>query len=271
MGSFNLVHSKQKLNSNRHSYLLIKSVYWALKCVNNLSLIRFNKSGRGAEGHVICRTKGSRHKFRIRVICKPRYFFASVPSILLRIEYAPNRSASLGVLHFMNDICYYSILTDGLVIGDKLYIYSYSINLLQSRISGLIIFKGDTCDLFCLALGSTLHSLELKPRSDKQYATAAGCFAVLLQKFQLIVIGLIRLPSGLLTNFSLLCYATKGIVSNSDHKHSIIGQAGRNIRMGKRPIVRGVARNPIDHPHGGGEGKKSPPSRKRTAWGKMKM
>lgn len=176
----------------------------------------------------------------------------------------------LGAFHFKNNICFYALLTDGMLLGHKAFIYTYSAALFDSKTQlSIFINNGDTCDLFTFSVGTNLHSLEKYPNADKAYITSAGCFGVFLQKFKRRYVGLIKLPSGSINIFSLHCFATKGVLCNKENRRQVIGQAGRNRRMGRKSTVRGVAQNPVDHPHGGGEGKKSPPSCKRTAWGKM--
>lgn len=271
MVNFKLIRSKQRLNSNRHSLLISRVSLYKKKRIKQVSHINLNSAGRTINGSVVCRTKGSRNKFFIRFLyIKNRTFVSAVPAKLIRIEFDPRRSSILGGFYLSNNICFYSLLTDGLNLGNLVFVYTYSVHLFDSKINlPVVICNGDSSELFTLSVGITIHSLDKFPNADKSYITSAGCFGLFLQKFKFSFVGLVKLPSGRINVFSLHCFATKGVLCNKDYRRQQIGQAGRNSRIGKKPVVRGVARNPVDHPHGGGEGKKSPPSCKRTAWGKM--
>jgi large subunit ribosomal protein L2 len=226
-----------------------------------------NMSGRNTNGRVVCFTKGSRVRKRLRIIDNAKHIY-NVPGNIVRIEYDPNRSAFIALILYANGICCYSVHTNGTAIGDALVSY---LDLAASSVDGLSVYfrNGDSSILRCIPQGTVIHNVELYPGSGGSIARGAGSFCLLLRKYMNIRKCLVVMPSKKQLTLSMFCNATKGLVGNTSHKRVMLGNAGRARRLGKKPVVRGVAMNPVDHPHGGGEGKKSKKCFPRTAWGKM--
>jgi large subunit ribosomal protein L2 len=199
------------------------------------------KGGRNNAGRITTRHKGGGHKRRYRVIDFKRTK-DGVPAKVAGIEYDPNRSAYIALLHYAD--------------GAKAYI------LAPARLSvGAIVESGPTADikpgnalpLANIPTGTLVHNVELKPGRGGQMARSAGAGVQLVAKDD--GFGVLRLPSGEVRRVALTCRATIGQVGNVDHENITWGKAGRSRWRGKRPTVRGSAMNPVDHPHGGGEGK----------------
>jgi len=177
--------------------------------------------------------------------------------VVERLEYDPNRSAFIALLRYEEDnTLSYIIAPQKLSIGDK---------VLSSE-DAIDIRVGNTMPIKSIPVGTIIHNVELKPGKGGQLARSAGSYAQLLSKDG--GYALIRLRSGEVRKVLSLCRATVGAVSNSDNKNIVFGKAGRKRWMGIRPTVRGVAMNPVDHPHGGGEGKTSGGRHPVTPWGK---
>jgi len=197
--------------------------------------------GRNSYGRVTVRFRGGGHKRRYRVIDFKRDK-AGVPAKVAAIEYDPNRSARIALLHYVDGEKRYILAPHGLRVGDRV-------------MSGqeAEIRTGNALALRHIPLGTLVHNVELTRGRGGQLARAAGSSAQLMAKegnhAQL------KLKSGEVRMVRLECMATIGQVGNTDHENISIGKAGRNRWLGKRPHVRGVAMNPVDHPHGGGEGK----------------
>lgn len=213
-------------------------------------------------GTIIFRTRAGGHKRSYRVIDFVRRMNAGVPGSIVRIEYDPNRSAFIALVFYKNRAMSYIICPAGVRLGDVV------MNHWKFRTGG-VVRTGDSCRLRLMPLGSVIHNVELFPGIGAQMLRSAGMHGLLLHKFVQSNKALVRLRLGKLKVLPLDVVATLGIVSNRYARTVVIGKAGRNRWMGNRPIVRGVAMNPIDHPHGGGEGKKSKKTIPRTPWGKM--
>ncbi len=199
--------------------------------------------GRNSEGHRTMRQRGGGHKRRYRIIDFKRNK-DGIPATVKTIEYDPNRSAFIALLVYADGEKKYIIAPDKLKVGTKL-------------VSGAEATPdiGNTLFLSKVPLGSTIHAIELQPGKGAAMARSAGTNATLMGregKFATL-----KLPSGETRRVLLTCRATMGTVSNPDHGLQVMGKAGRNRWMGRRPRVRGVAMNPVDHPMGGGEGKSS--------------
>ncbi|WP_456456447.1 50S ribosomal protein L2 [Thermovibrio sp.] len=198
-------------------------------------------TGRNNQGRITCRHKGGGHKRRYRIIDFRRDKIG-VPAKVAAIEYDPNRSARIALLVYADGEKRYIIWPDGLKVGDTV-------------VSGpdAEIKVGNALPLRNIPVGTIIHNIELKPGKGGQLARSAGSFAQVMGKVG--DYAQIRLPSGELRLIHLDCMATIGQVGNLDHENIVIGKAGRSRWLGIRPTVRGTAMNPVDHPHGGGEGR----------------
>jgi large subunit ribosomal protein L2 len=216
---------------------------------------RLNKSGgRNVNGHVTSWHRGGGHKRRYRKIDFKRDK-VDIPARVAAIEYDPNRSANIALLHYADGEKRYIISPAGLKIGDRV----------QSG-ENAEIRTGNTLPLAKIPLGTILHGIESKPGKGAQLVRAAGLGAQLMAREGRYAT--LRMPSGEDRRVHVRCTATIGQVGNADHENQAIGKAGRSRWKGKRPNVRGVAMNPVDHPMGGGEGKTSGGRHPCTPWGK---
>lgn len=222
------------------------------------SLLRpLKKSGgRNAQGRLTVRHKGGGHKRQYRIIDFKRDK-DSIPARVASIEYDPNRSANIALLNYLDGEKRYILAPHGLKVGDTV-------------VSGpdADIKVGNALPLQNIPVGTFVHNIELKPGKGGQLGRAAGEAVQLMAKEGKYAT--LRLPSGEMRQVLSTCRATIGQVGNLDHENITIGKAGRNRWKGIRPSVRGVVMNPVDHPHGGGEGR-SPIGRKApmTPWGKV--
>ena len=215
-------------------------------------------SGRNNTGRIKVRHHGGGNRTKYRVIDFKRNKL-DVPATVITLEYDPNRTAFIALIQYEDGEKSYIIAPNGLNVGDKV-------------VSGpnADIKPGNALPLANIPVGTIVHNVELYPGKGAQLVRSAGNFGQLIAKEN--GYGLIRLPSGELRNVTLNCYATIGQVSNLDHDNVKIGKAGKKRHMGWRPTVRGSVMNPVDHPHGGGEGK-APVGRPGpvTPWGKPAM
>ncbi|MGI6126618.1 MAG: 50S ribosomal protein L2 [Planifilum sp.] len=213
------------------------------------------KAGRNNQGKITVRHHGGGHKRKYRIIDFKRNK-DGIPGKVATIEYDPNRSARIALIHYADGEKRYILAPHGLKVGDKI-------------MSGpdADIKVGNALPLANIPVGTVIHNIELKPGRGGQMVRAAGAQAQLLGKEGDYAI--IRLASGEVRMVRKECRATIGQVGNVDHELITIGKAGRARWLGRRPSVRGSAMNPVDHPHGGGEGK-APIGRKSplTPWGK---
>lgn len=214
-----------------------------------------NKAGRNNQGKITTRHQGGGHKRKYRIIDFKRNK-DGIPGRVATIEYDPNRSANIALLHYADGEKRYIIAPKGLKVDDVITSGSDS-----------DIKVGNALPLENIPVGTVIHNIELKPGKGGQMVRAAGTVAQLLGKEENYVT--IRLSSGEVRRVLKNCRATIGSVGNEDHELVKIGKAGRARWMGKRPEVRGVVMNPVDHPHGGGEGR-APIGRKSpmSPWGK---
>ncbi len=212
-------------------------------------------AGRNNQGRITVRHKGGGNRVKYRIIDFKRNK-DSIPAKVAGIEYDPNRSAYIALLHYADGEKRYIIAPKGLNAGDTVM-----------SGEGAEIKVGNSLKLKDLPLGSVIHNIELQPGKGGQIVRSAGNEARLMAKEGRHAT--IKLPSGEMRMVLSECRATIGSVGNAEHENITIGKAGRSRHMGKRPSVRGSAMNPVDHPHGGGEGK-SPIGRKSplTPWGK---
>jgi large subunit ribosomal protein L2 len=213
-----------------------------------------SKGGRNHHGHVTMRRRGGGHKRRYRRIDFRRDKHA-VPGTVAHIEYDPNRSANIALIHYADGDKRYILHPKGLSVGDVI-------------MSGpeADVRVGSSMPLELIPLGSTVHNVELKPGKGGQMARSAGAGVQVVAKEGDFVT--LRLPSTEVRRVRKQCSATIGEVGNSDHELTVIGKAGANRWRGRRPKVRGVAMNPVDHPLGGGEGRSSGGRPPVSPWGK---
>ena len=214
-------------------------------------------SGRNNMGRISVRHRGGGEKQHYRIIDFKRDKF-DVPAKLATIEYDPNRSARIGLLHYIDGEKRYMLLPHGLKVGDVI-VAGVEV---EARIGNALPLKN-------IPLGTTIHNIELVPGKGGQIVRSAGVSAQLLAKEG--DFAAVRLPSGEVRRVDLRCMATIGQVSNLDHENQNLGKAGRARHMGQRPEVRGVVMNPRDHPHGGGEGKSPTGMPPKTPWGQPAM
>lgn len=213
-------------------------------------------AGRNNNGRITVRHKGGRTRRKYRIIDFKRRK-DDIPAKVAALEYDPNRTANIALLHYADGEKRYILAPLGLQVGDVIY----------SGSEGLDIKVGNSMPISVIPVGTMIHNVELVPKKGGQLCRSAGTAAQLMAKEG--GYAQIRLPSGEVRMVLLECRATIGQVGNIDHGNISIGKAGKKRHMGIRPTVRGVVMNPVDHPHGGGEGK-SPigmPS-PVTPWGK---
>ncbi len=207
--------------------------------------------GRNNDGKMTMRYMGGGHKRQYRIIDFKRNKF-DIPAKVVSVEYDPNRTARIALLHYADGEKRYIIAPHGLKVGSTL-------------LSGPTVAPelGNSLPLSAIPLGTIIYNIELKPGKGAALARSAGSYAQLLAREGKYAT--LKMPSGEMRLVLLTCYATIGSASNPDHMNVTSGKAGRTRWMGRRPRVRGVAMNPIDHPMGGGEGRASgghPRSRK---------
>ncbi len=198
-------------------------------------------SGRNKQGKITVRHQGGRQKRKYRIIDFKRDKF-DIPAKVATIEYDPNRSAFIALLHYADGEKRYILAPVGLKVGDS---------VISSDDADII--TGNSLPISAIPIGTLIHNVELKKGRGGQIARSAGAYAQLMGKEGKYA--LLRMPSGEMRRVPIEGRATIGTVGNIDHENVSIGKAGRSRRMGIRPTVRGSAMNPVDHPHGGGEGK----------------
>jgi large subunit ribosomal protein L2 len=211
------------------------------------------KAGRNNNGRVTARRRGGGHKTLYRIIDFKRNKLG-VPAKVAEIEYDPNRSARIALLHYADGEKRYILAPVGLNQGDT---------ILSGE--GADIKPGNAMQLMQVPTGTIVHNIELHPGRGGQFCRAAGTYAQLIAKEGKYA--LLRMPSGEVRKVLAACCATVGQVGNIHHENIKIGKAGRNRWLGRRPKVRGVAMNPVDHPLGGGEGRSSGGRHPVSPWG----
>jgi large subunit ribosomal protein L2 len=209
--------------------------------------------GRNNTGRVTSRFIGGGHKQAYRIIDFKRDKIG-VPAIVATIEYDPNRSARIALLHYKDGEKRYILQPAGLKVG-----------MTVSSGPEADILVGNALPLKNIPAGTVVHNIELRPGKGAQMARSAGTQAQLVSREG--DTALLKLPSGETRRVPVTCMATIGVVGNSDHENQSLGKAGRTRWLGKMPHNRGVSMNPVDHPHGGGEGKTSGGRHPVTPWG----
>ncbi len=211
--------------------------------------------GRNAHGRITSRFRGGGHKQRYRIIDWRRDKIG-VPATVASIEYDPNRTARIALLHYVDGEKRYILAPDGMFVGDK---------IISSRNAD--IKPGNSMPLRHIPLGTNIHNIEMRKGKGAQLVRSAGSAAVLMAKDG--DYAQLRMPSGEVRMIHQDCQATVGLVSNGDHANISLGKAGRVRWMGKRPHNRGVTMNPVDHPMGGGEGRTSGGRHPCSPWGQL--
>ena len=211
--------------------------------------------GRNNNGRITSRFRGGGHKQRYRLIDFKRDKIG-IPAAVAAIEYDPNRTARIALLHYVDGEKRYILAPDGLKVGSE---------LIASRHAD--IKPGNSLTLRFIPPGTTIHNVELKKGKGGQLVRSAGVAAQLMAKDT--TWGQVRLPSGEIRKVHLDCRATIGQVSNPDHANISLGKAGRTRWLGRRPHNRGVTMNPVDHPMGGGEGRSSGGRHPCSPWGQL--
>lgn len=219
----------------------------------SLTVALRKSGGRNNLGRITARHIGGGHKRRYRIIDFKRDKHG-VPAKVFSIEYDPNRSARIALLHYADGEKRYIIAPNGLKVGDKI-----------SSGPGSEISVGNALPLKDMPLGSFVHNVEIKPGKGGQLGRSAGSSLQLMAKEGNFA--QLKMPSGEVRLINVNCLATYGMVGNSEHENISLGKAGRTRWLGKRSYVRGVAMNPVDHPMGGGEGKTSGGGHPVSPWG----
>lgn len=238
----------------RQLVIVDRSELYKGKPVKTLTEGLSQSGGRNNLGRITARFKGGGHKRSYRIIDFKRRKHG-VPATVERLEYDPNRSAFIALIRYEDGELSYILAPQRLAVGDTV-------------ISGdsVDVKPGNAAQLASLPVGTIVHNIELKPGKGAQMVRSAGTFAQIVGRDQGYVI--VRLGSGEQRLVLGTCFATVGAVSNQDHMNTSIGKAGRSRWLGRRPHNRGVAMNPVDHPHGGGEGRTSGGRHPVTPWGK---
>ncbi len=215
------------------------------------------QAGRNFNGHITVRHRGGGHKKMYRTIDFARRK-DGVPAKVAAIEYDPNRSARIALLHYRDGEKRYILAPLGLGVGD-------------SVVSGADadIKTGNALPLSSIPFGTIIHNIEMTPAGGGKLVRSAGGAAQLMAKEG--DYAQIRMPSGEVRKIAILCRATIGQLGNIEHENQVIGKAGRTRWLGRRPQVRGIAMNPVDHPHGGGEARSTAGRPPTTPWGVMTM
>jgi large subunit ribosomal protein L2 len=219
--------------------------------------VRKKHSGRNNNGHITVRHRGGGTRRQYRIVDFKRGK-DGVPAKVATIEYDPNRSCRIALLHYRDGEKRYILAPLGLQVGD----------LVESG-SGADIKIGNCLPIKNIPVGSVIHNVELRPGEGGKLVRSAGVSAQLMAKED--EYSQVRMPSGEVRRIHIECRATIGQLGNIEHENQIIGKAGRSRHLGKRPSVRGIAMNPVDHPHGGGEARSTSGRPPTTPWGTMTM
>lgn len=233
--------------------LVDRSALWKGKPERSLTEGLHTKGGRNNTGRITARRRGGRHKRRYRLVDFKRNKF-DVTAKVERLEYDPNRTAFIALIRYEDGELAYILAPQRLEVGDSV-----------TAGRGVDIKPGNALPLQSIPVGTIIHNVEMKIGKGGQIARSAGTYAQLIGKDQ--GYAQLRLNSGELRMVRAECMATVGAVSNPDQQNIKLGKAGRKRWLGKRPSVRGVAMNPVDHPHGGGEGKTSGGRHPVSPWG----
>lgn len=245
---------KPTTNAQRQLVLVDRSGLWKGKPVKQLTEGKTKSGGRNNNGRLTSFRVGGGHKQAYRMIDFKRRKF-DAPAVVERLEYDPNRTAFIALIKYQDGELAYILAPQKLSVGDTV-------------VSGerADIKPGNALPLKNIPVGTVVHNVELKEGKGGQLARSAGAYVQLVGKDS--GYAQLKLRSGELRLVRAECLATIGAVSNPDHQNAVIGKAGRSRWLGIRPCVRGVAMNPVDHPHGGGEGRTAGGRHPVTPWGK---
>jgi len=219
--------------------------------------VRKKHSGRNNNGHITVRHKGGGTRKLYRIIDFKRAK-DGVPAKVATVEYDPNRSCRIALVNYKDGEKRYILAPMGLRVGD----------IVESG-PAADIKVGNALPIRNIPVGTVIHNIELRPGEGGKLVRSAGVSAQLMAKED--EYSQVRMPSGEVRKIHVNCRATIGQLGNVDHENQIIGKAGRSRHMGKRPAVRGIAMNPVDHPHGGGEARSTSGRPPTTPWGQMTM
>jgi large subunit ribosomal protein L2 len=239
--------------SSRELVLVDRSELWKGGPLKKLVEGKSRMGGRNAHGHITVRHKGGGHKKLYRIVDFKRRKF-DVDGLVERLEYDPNRTAWLALIKYSDGEHAYILAPQRLAVGDKV--------VAGERAD---IKPGNALPIRNIPVGTIIHNVELQPGKGGQIARSAGTYVQLVGKDQ--GFALLRLASGETRRVMADCLATVGAVSNPDHANQNLGKAGRTRWKGIRPTVRGIAMNPVDHPHGGGEGRTKGGRHPVSPWG----
>lgn len=210
--------------------------------------------GRNAYGRITTRHRGGGADRKYRIVDFKR-LDRNIEGRVVSMEYDPNRNVHIGLVIFKNGAKRYILLPEGLKIGSTIYAAADA----EAKI-------GNSMPLRTVPVGFMVHNVEIRPNSGGKFARSAGTSVQLTAKTE--DYATLKMPSGEIRFVSLDCWATIGTLGNADYKNIVIGKAGRSRHMGIRPTVRGMAMNPVDHPHGGGEGRSKSGAHPQSPWGK---
>ncbi|WP_048649417.1 50S ribosomal protein L2 [Nitratireductor soli] len=239
----------------RQLVIVDRSGLYKGKPVKGLTEGLTSKGGRNNTGRITARFQGGGHKRTYRLIDFKRRKF-DVAGTVERLEYDPNRTAFIALVRYDDGELSYILAPQRLAAGDKVIASDKAVD----------VKPGNAMPLSAMPIGTIVHNVELKPGKGGQIARSAGAYVQLVGRDQGMAI--LRLNSGEQRLVSGACFGTVGAVSNPDHGNVSLGKAGRKRWMGKRPHNRGVTMNPVDHPHGGGEGRTSGGRHPVSPWGK---
>ncbi|EKM99185.1 MULTISPECIES: 50S ribosomal protein L2 [Acidocella] len=249
-----LKHFNPVTASLRGTVLIDRSELWKGKPVKGLTEGQHSTGGRNNHGRITSRFRGGGHKQSYRIVDFKRRKF-DVAATVERLEYDPNRTAFIALIKYEDGELAYILAPQRLKVGDNV--------IAGARAD---IKPGNAMPLSAMPVGTIIHNIELKVGAGGKLVRSAGTFAQLVGKDQ--GYAQIKLGSGELRIVRAECMATVGAVSNADHSNQQIGKAGRSRWLGRKPHNRGVVMNPVDHPHGGGEGRTSGGRHPVTPWGK---
>ena len=249
-----LKHFNPVTASLRGTVLIDRSELWKGKPVKGLTEGQHSSGGRNNHGRITSRFRGGGHKQSYRIVDFKRRKY-DMAATVERLEYDPNRTAFIALIKYEDGELAYILAPQRLKVGD-------------SVVSGarVDIKPGNAMPLSAMPVGTIIHNIELKVGAGAKLVRSAGTFAQLVGKDQ--GYAQVKLGSGELRIVRAECMATVGAVSNADHQNQQIGKAGRSRWLGRKPHQRGVVMNPVDHPHGGGEGRTSGGRHPVTPWGK---
>jgi large subunit ribosomal protein L2 len=241
--------------SLRQLVLVDRSELFKGKPVKALTVGRQEKGGRNNMGRITVRFRGGGHKQSYRLVDFKRREKLDAPATVERLEYDPNRTSFIALIKYADGTLSYIIAPQRLAVGDQV--------VAGAQVD---IKPGNAMEIGNIPVGTIVHNVELKIGKGGQVARSAGSYVQIVGRDQGYVS--VRLNSGEQRMIHGACFATVGAVSNPDHMNISLGKAGRNRWLGKRPHNRGVSMNPVDHPHGGGEGRTSGGRHPVTPWGK---